>query len=56
MKSKFFESLTGTDTVVGGEQSQRMSELELLSKSGFMSVVGLSHFTLGVTKEPYSLP
>jgi alpha-methylacyl-CoA racemase len=28
----------------------------MLAKSGFLSVVGLSHFTLGSTKEPYSLP
>ena len=44
------------DIVAGDDESQKMSELELLAKSGFLSVVGLSHFNLGITKEPYSLP
>lgn len=33
-----------------------MSELELLARSGFLSVVGMSNFTLGHTKEPFLLP
>lgn len=39
-----------------GDDNNSLTEVELLAKSGFLSIVGLSHFNLGLTKEPYSLP
>jgi hypothetical protein len=56
LKSKLKSLIKLSDMVGEGEETQRMSELELLARSGFLSVVGLSNFTLGHTKEPFSLP
>lgn len=37
-------------------ESQSMSELELLAKSGFLSIVGLTHIPHGEAKKVFGLP
>ena len=56
----FKSNLTPTnlllDTHVNTSQQQSMSELELLAKSGFLSIVGLSRIPHGEAKKVFSLP
>ena len=55
-KSKIFYLLNRADTHKNTAKSQSMHELELLAKSGFLSLVGLSTIAHGKTKALFHLP
>ena len=45
-----------TDMLSGEEDSQQLSELELLAMSGFLSIVGLTNIQIGQSKRQVSMP
>ena len=45
-----------SDMVNGDEKSQSYSELELLAKSGFLSICGMTVAELGLSKHEVSFP